>query len=164
MKFLVFFLLCSNVFFGQIVCDKKPMPREVVQKPTIVKDSIKIKYGVSSGKCHGYCNREIKIISDSLYGAKIWHSLNPKNVVKPNLTIKSLIKKETLENIVTSTQLDVFCNLPKKIGCPGCSDGGVEWLEISCKGNSKRVMFDYGTKIKGLNELLSFFRSLEFKL
>ena len=33
-------------------------------------------------------------------------------------------------------------DLPERIGCPDCADGGAEWLELSRSNETKRVTFE----------------------
>ena len=37
----------------------------------------------------------------------------------------------------------MFRNLEEVIGCPDCTDGGVEWIEITTSELSHKVTFEY---------------------
>ncbi|CAF4279798.1 unnamed protein product, partial [Rotaria sordida] len=48
--------------------------------------------------------------------------------------------------------------LDDRIGCPGCADGGIEWIEVNWSKESKRVTFEYEALINGIEELIKYLR------
>ena len=55
---------------------------------------------------------------------------------------------------IYSIDLNKFYQLPSKVGCPDCDDGGEEWIEIGTKDKIHKVRFEYRHKIESLNGLL----------
>jgi len=48
-----------------------------------------------------------------------------------------------------------FNSLPDIIGCPGCADAPVEWIEIKSGHKTKKIEFEDGDNIPEIKELIS---------
>jgi hypothetical protein len=51
-----------------------------------------------------------------------------------------------------------------KIGCPDCADGGGEWIEISNRHTSKKIVFEYNQSVPEINSLVTKLRRLRNKV
>ena len=50
--------------------------------------------------------------------------------------------------------------LDDRIGCPDCADGGAEWIEIDSMDGVKRVTFENGQTVNGIEPLVEKLRQL----
>lgn len=55
--------------------------------------------------------------------------------------------------LINSVSLRAFNTLPESIGCPGCADGLVEWIEIETSTSSHRVTFEGNEPPTALSDL-----------
>ena len=119
-----------------------------INEPT--ENSMVIKTGTSFGFCVGYCSLEATIKNgDVEYVSSSWDKTKyPTKVI--NLGLSNFEWAEIVANI----DMDKFEELDEVIGCPDCADGGSEWIEIIFPGRRKKVTFEYGDSLKGINDLL----------
>lgn len=111
-----------------------------------------ISYGTSFGMCAGYCEKSM-VISDQ----KVAFSKTRRFPDDTKTCTKSLSKDEVNE-ISTLLRNSDFKSLPAVSGCPDCTDGGAEWIEINTNGEKYKVIFEYRNapaKLKPLAEKLS---------
>src|SRR6185295_14271553 len=47
-----------------------------------------------------------------------------------------------------------FNSLDSVIGCPDCADGGAEWVTVETEGKDRKVLFEYGKGLQGLEGFL----------
>lgn len=123
-----------------------------------------IKYGTSFGFCKGYCFKELTITKEKIYVHQIWWQKGKRDTI--NYPDKRAIVINEIEdwNLLNSKiNKDIFNNLPSIIGCPDCDDGGSEWMEISRKGNIRKVTFEYGKSINQINDVLQELRLISIK-
>jgi len=106
------------------------------------KDSVRnistISYGTSFGMCVDYCLRDINVSSNKVTYTKAKNGANPDLKTCSNHLDEAefIAIKELLEDAK-------FNNLPERIGCPDCADGGAEWIEIKGNEKSRKVVFEY---------------------
>ncbi|CAF1231654.1 unnamed protein product [Rotaria magnacalcarata] len=123
------------------------------------KDVRSISSGLSFGMCAGYCKQSINM------------TLDPLQIIalkEPNFEQKSYppIQKafpttqNAWEDIVTTINLKIFQTLGDTVGCPDCADGGAEWIRVDWINGSKRITFENGRAIKGLEELIEKLRQM----
>lgn len=116
---------------------------------TIVENSISIqpiiKTGTYSGHCIGYCTKEFTITSEKIivsetgreFVSDAWKDL-------PEKTKETAFSQKELNKLIKLVDFQKFNSLPDKIGCPGCADAPVEWIEISYDGKTKKIEFENG--------------------
>jgi len=132
-----------------------------------VVDSIKtITIGHFAGECMGYChgareydstelivsghlqliddNKTHKLydsifISDAIDSSGTGIIAHPEN---ETIVVKSKLRKGTWVRLTNSINIKSFYTLPHTIGCPDCTDGGGEWIEVVCSLSSYKVTFD----------------------
>lgn len=114
-----------------------------------------IKYGTSFGMCAGYCLTDLSVsTSEAVVVAYGWNnSVTPKQQAIPFSQLQ-------LENILLKIDPQVFESLDPVIGCPDCADGGAEWIELTLNGRTKRVTFEYGATIAGIDGTVADLRAL----
>ena len=114
-----------------------------------------IKTGTFAGHCIGYCSKEFVVTPE-----KIIYSQNGQDFVsgewaelleKTKETQFSQTEWNELTDLIDFEQLS---SIPDKIGCPGCVDAPVEWIEISHNGKTKRIEFENGAKIPEISKLI----------
>ncbi|UJR08183.1 hypothetical protein I4U23_012456 [Adineta vaga] len=117
------------------------------------KDVRSISSGLSFGRCRGYCQQSINA------------TINPIQLIatkQPNFAQESYpplrqsftFASNQWEELLALLTPQVFSNLDDTIGCPGCADGGIEWIQVDWNNGSKRVIFESGQAIKGIESLI----------
>ena len=64
------------------------------------------------------------------------------------------------KKLVALLDLKTFQALDDQIGCPDCADGGAEWIEVKWLKKSKRVTFENGQTVKGIEGLIEKLRQI----
>lgn len=136
--FLYSFLFCGFIL---VACQSK------------TKDKlIQINYGTEFGRCRGYCVHTTLITPKKVSYIDRVRGDTIKNPTKSK-TIK--IRPSYWDSLVTLYKSSNLMTLPDVIGCPGCADGGIEWIEIvKSSGVRKKIKFDYFKDMGQLNPLL----------
>jgi len=114
-----------------------------------------IRTGTSSGFCLGYCFKEFTITPKQIiysetgreFISESWTDLHEK-------TSAVSISQEKWQELVDVVDFQKFNSLPDKIGCPGCADAPVEWIEISYDGKTKKVEFEAKDAIPEISQLV----------
>tara|TARA_B100000809_G_scaffold179903_1_gene177520 strand:+ start:5125 stop:6018 length:894 start_codon:yes stop_codon:yes gene_type:complete len=115
-----------------------------------------IKYGTSFGFCVGYCQENIEISnSEIIYNKYSWFEKDQY----PSIQKSQNLSTEDWEKITETFDFDIFSNLKESYGCPDCTDGGAEWIEIKYEGKVHNVTFEYGNEPEVLKKYLSLLRS-----
>lgn len=121
------------------------------------KDIIYVKHGLSYGKCQGYCFKEDTYTQADFVNYQRPNRLNNEFPEKLDSTKMEMKKwKSILKNI----NLEEFYKQPATIGCPGCTDGGSEWIEIATSNKVYRVTFEEGQPSEELKPIYSLLRKL----
>jgi hypothetical protein len=71
------------------------------------------------------------------------------------------ISSATVSSLIASLDYSAFMNLPATIGCPDCTDGGTEWIELSAPNGGHKVTFEYGKPPADL-KVISLFLHTQF--
>lgn len=110
-----------------------------------------ISSGTSFGECAGYCTREIVISQDGLvYTASSWDTLN-----YPVLDTSLEITSTEWSNLIALVDLSVLQGFEDVVGCPDCADGGAEWIQVVTQEDSKKITFEYGDTLDGIQPLIN---------
>ena len=114
-----------------------------------------LRTGTSFGECLGYCYRELTISNGTAeFVERAWDGS------RPDLTVTEALRREEwmrLQELADPARLET---VPDVLGCPDCADGGAEWVEIETRTKTERVMFEFGTSVEALDELLPLLREL----
>ena len=124
-----------------------------------INDVHSIAGGLSFGMCFGYCQQSINATSDPLQivfskAAHFAHDTYPP--IQQSYSISS----DQWNELISLLNLKIFAALSNIIGCPDCADGGAEWIQVNWIGGSKRVTFEYGRTINGIEEFIERLRQL----
>ena len=114
-----------------------------------------IKTGTNAGFCLGYCFTEFTITSEKIvysqtgreFVSDSWEDLPEKTTTVP-------ISQEEWNELVDVIDFEKFNSLPDRIGCPGCADAPVEWIEISYGGKTKKIEFEARESIPEITQLI----------
>lgn len=112
-----------------------------------------ISSGLSFGMCRGYCQSLINITSNP-YELIALRQPNFPQIDFPLLQKQFSFESNQWEEIISLINSRTFLALDDTIGCPGCADGGIEWIQINWINGMKRVTFESGNAIKGLEALI----------
>ncbi|CAF2537175.1 unnamed protein product [Rotaria sp. Silwood2] len=118
-----------------------------------------ISSGLSFGMCRGYCQQSINVTSNPL---RIVATKEANFVQKPYPPIRQPFpfSSNQWEELISLLNVNVFEALGDTVGCPDCADGGAEWIQVNWTEGSKRVTFENGRAIKGIEELIGKLRQL----
>lgn len=104
-----------------------------------------ISYGTSFGMCTGYCAQSI-VISDS----KLTFSKSKNGSTPDTKTCSKSISATEINEIKNLLVANQLSNLPERIGCPDCADGGAEWVSVTADGKQYKITYEYGKAPKEL--------------
>ncbi|CAF1195157.1 unnamed protein product [Rotaria sordida] len=121
-----------------------------------------ISSGLSYGKCGGYCSQSINItkVPSELVALK---GPNGDRVQYPPIQRKFCFNSVEWQELIALLDLEKFKMLDEIQGCPGCADGGIEWIQVDWSKESKRVTFEYEALIADIEELIKYWRVLREK-
>ena len=106
-----------------------------------------IKTGTNSGFCIGYCSKEFTITPE-----KIIYTQSGREV--PSKTEHIPFSKSAWNELTGLVDFQKFYSLPDRIGCPGCADAPVEWIEIKDGDKTKKIEFENGDNIPEIKKLI----------
>ncbi|MGD8299972.1 MAG: hypothetical protein PVJ16_08070 [Nitrosopumilaceae archaeon] len=114
-----------------------------------------IKTGTNSGFCLGYCFTEFTLTSEKIVYSQTGRKFVSDSWVDlPEKTTTVPISQEEWKELVDAVDFQKFNSLPDKIGCPGCADAPVEWIEISYGGKTKKIEFEARESIPEITQLI----------
>ena len=70
------------------------------------------------------------------------------------------IDAQQWDRLVSLIDFEKMQSMEEVYGCPDCTDGGSEWIEVAIGGEIKKVTFEYGTTLEPLAELIEAIRVL----
>jgi hypothetical protein len=144
-----------NLFQKQ--AKRKDVNKELQSHPPSKLDSIYyIKYGTNAGRCVGYCFHEANIDSNNIVIVKKTMREDKNYPMKTDSTHTT---SDQWNMLINSIEINSFFSIPEKIGEPGATDRGIEWIEINYTGKTHKVTFDSAELedydgIKNLDKLL----------
>jgi hypothetical protein len=117
-----------------------------------------VKYGTDGGRCAGYCKSEMTF-KPGLLECLDESPSNPEGY--PPKSKRFPLSDRDWHEITRTISYHDLVSLPERIGCPGCADEGLEWVEIKESGTeSKRVAFSYHRSPPNLEPGLKVLRRL----
>ena len=119
-------------------------------------DKLTIRTGTSFNMCAGYCKNDYVFNGTSVTLAQ--GSVLPQAQVTPR-SCQSTISQAQWNDIKTLANMDAFSKVATVLGCPDCTDGGAEYIEIEVDGQKHRVTFPYGKTIPGFETLVDTLRT-----
>lgn len=99
---------------------------------------VKIKYGTSFGMCWDYCISDLVLSpGTNVFTKKGW------STTLPTVSCTGALSDADWNNVKTGVDINAFFSLAATIGCPDCSDGGSEWIEMELNnGSTHRANWD----------------------
>ena len=116
-----------------------------------VTDKLTIRTGTSFNMCAGYCKNDYIFNGTSVTLAQ--GSVLPQAQVTPR-SCQATISQAQWNEIKTLANLNTFSKIANVLGCPDCTDGGAEYIEIQMDAQKYRVTFPYGKTIPGFETLV----------
>lgn len=133
-------------------------PIEVPIEP-VVSEVLTIKSGTSFGECLGYCYKEVVISPNDIVLYQKYQSGNPLEA-EPDIDRSFSITAAQWDELSALADIDDFQDLPERIGCPDCADGGAEWIEVSDGATTRKVTIELGADVPEIQPLLDAVRAL----
>jgi hypothetical protein len=119
-------------------------------------DKLTIRTGTSFKMCTGYCKNDYVFNGTSVTLAQ--GSVMPQAQATPR-SCQSTISQAKWNEIKMLANLDAFSNVANVLGCPDCTDGGAEYIEVQVNDQKYRVTFPYGKTIPGFETLVDTLRA-----
>lgn len=151
-SFFVVSLTIGNAFAQQVALPPHPSANGQI---------VRVKTGSYAGMCIGYCASETIIEPRSI--VTISRSFSEKRKY-PDLKMKRRITKEDWEDLQRLIDAEVLAALTGPIGCPGCVDEEVEWIEVQFSdGTKKSVSYNAGNAPPAIAVLIQKIRTVGAK-
>ena len=130
-----------------------------VEAQVEIKNVHSISSGTSFGMCRGYCQQSINLTSlpSQLTAAK---QANFDQTAYPLVQRSFAFPAPQWNQVIALVDLKTFRALDDRVGCPDCADGGAEWIQIEGTDGMKRVTFENGRPVKGIEALIDKLRQL----
>ena len=109
-----------------------------------------ISTGTYSGFCVGYCSTSFTITPEQIIILKT--GATGEGPLLDQATQAQFSEKDW-NRIVDSIDFQKFVTLPNKIGCPGCADAPVNWIEISDGNQTKKIEYENQDDIPEIKQL-----------
>ena len=106
-----------------------------------------IKTGTDSLFCVGYCFKEFVITPE-----KIIYLQSGRDVSE--ITKEIPFSKSSWNELLSVVDFEKFKSLPDNIGCPGCADAPIEWIEITKGDITKKIQFEVIDDAPEIKELI----------
>jgi hypothetical protein len=117
----------------------------------------RIYYGTAFGECLGYCQKSIEISDRNIKFIKSGWDQEGLLPVKKSSESNSESKWESLLGLVDKEN---FFDLNAVYGCPDCTDGGTEWIQIEIKDAAYTVSFEYNNEPRALTNIVEELREI----
>lgn len=111
--------------------------------------------GTSFGECVGWCWRETVADGET---ARI--TLRDYDPATPDSVLSYPLDPARWARLTDALDLRALQAADTVYGCPDCADGGAEWIEVRWEGYRKRVTFEHGATVEGLEPLIEAARAL----
>lgn len=112
-----------------------------------------ISSGLSFGRCRGYCQQAVNITLNPLQLVAVKQP-NFAQATYPVLRQQHSYSSSQWDELVSLVNAEALTSSADTIGCPGCADGGIEWVQVNWADGVKRVTFESGATIEGLQALI----------
>jgi len=122
---------------------------------------VRIRTGSYAGMCIGYCDSETIIGPGSI--RTVSRSFSEKRKY-PEMKMKSAIAKKDWDDLQHFLDAKGLAAFRGRIGCPGCVDEMVEWVEVEFSdGTKKSVSYNEGSAPPPIAALLERIRAIGTK-
>jgi hypothetical protein len=122
---------------------------------------VRIRTGSYAGMCIGYCDQETVIEPGSMRSVSRVFSEKKKY---PEVKMKYSITRKDWDELRNFLDAKVLAAFIGRIGCPGCVDEMVEWVEVEFSdGTKKSVAYNEGNAPPLIEALLQKIRCIGAK-
>ncbi len=118
---------------------------------------LRIASGTSFGFCIGYCSTELDM--DSTAFRYVQRGRGDVKPSYPDRTIYASFDSTVWRILQAAFDWEKFAALDSVLGCPDCNDGGAEWVEVETSAGRKRVTFEFGKPLPGLDDFIATLRN-----
>lgn len=146
MRFL--FAFCSLAFGGCSLLFPGGSPDDVLFS------------GTSFGECLGYCVTELTVEGRE---ATLVYSGWEIGQQLPDIEHRRTLSDAERLRLERAFDRAALRRADEIYGCPDCADGGAEWVGASGDGAEKRVTFEYGDEVGGLDDYIEVMRALRVR-
>ena len=124
--------------------------------PEPLKKTLRIRSGTDMARCHGYCDTELYL--DSTTAVFVERSILFEKF--PERSERVEITAAEWNDLAHAADTSGIMKLDSTIGCPGCADGGIEWIEVRSVEGTKQVVFPLGAEVPAIADLLEKIRAI----
>jgi hypothetical protein len=122
---------------------------------------VRLRTGSYAGMCIGWCESETIIESGSM--RQISRAFSDKKKY-PEMKTKYAIPNREWDDLQHSIDANVLAAFTGRIGCPGCADELVEWVEVEFSdGTKKAVSYNAGNSPAPIAALLQRIKAIGTK-
>jgi hypothetical protein len=151
-----FCLFVGGLLAGILSAQQAPQP-----DPSPDAHLVRIRTGSYAGMCMGYCDQETILEPGSMRSVSRAFSEKKKY---PEVKMKSTITKKDWDDLRNFLNAKVLAAFNGRIGCPGCADEMVEWVEVEFSdGTKKAVAYNAGNAPPLISLLLQKIRGIGAK-
>src|SRR6266700_122901 len=125
-------LLVVGLTTGSVLAQQTPPPRASPNS-----NIARIRSGSYAGMCFDYCVSEETTIKPGSI-VVVSRSFTEKRKY-PDVKLKRKITTEDWEGLLHSIDATVLATFIGEIGCPGCADELVEWVEVQFSDGTKKL-------------------------
>jgi len=143
----------AGLMAGTLTAQQAPQPA-----PSPNAYLVRVRTGSYAGMCIGYCDHETVIEPGSI--RSVSRSFSEKKKY-PEVKMKTSITKKDWDELKNFLDAKVLAAFSGRIGCPGCVDEMVEWVEVEFSdGTKKSVAYNEGNSPPLIAALLQKIRSI----
>ncbi len=140
-------LFTVSLMAGAVRAQQAPQP-----DPTPGAHLVRLRTGSYAGMCIGSCDSETIIEPGSM--SRISRAFSEKKKY-PEMKTKYAITKREWDDLQHSIDANVLAAFTGRIGCPGCADELVEWVEVEFSdGTKKSVSYNEGSAPRPIATLM----------
>lgn len=139
--------LASLVLVGGLLSTALSQDTPPPKRPAADAQIVRIEYGSESGMCYGYCYNQTVIVARAIRSvSRTNYSLNGnRDTENPDKKSRRKITAAQWERAKAAVDTESLFSLPDRMGCPGCVDEPVDWIEVDYSdGTKKSVMCNSG--------------------
>jgi hypothetical protein len=128
-------------------------------KPSAATKVVGVRMGTYAGMCIGWCDSETSFNSKSI--VVVNKSLgDPKRY--PELKMTTFITRQDWNDVQNLVDATVLAAMSGRIGCPGCVDERVQWIEVEFSdGTKKGISYNQGTEPRAIADFLAKLGAIE---
>jgi hypothetical protein len=140
---------------GNSIAQTGPQSTNPSPRPKVVR----VRMGTYAGMCIGWCDNETSIDSKSI----VVVNKSPGDPRRyPELKMTTLITKHDWNDVQNSVDATVLSAMNGRIGCPGCVDEQVQWIEVEFSdGTKKDISYNQGTGPRVIADFLTKLGAIE---